>query len=455
MAERWLPRGRVVLHDLIARVRSMALANTDRMRTGRDALFAFLVRCLSATLLYASQVALARWMGTAEYGIYITLWTCVLLIGGLSHLGMNLGIIRLIAVSTAAGDVPRQRGLIDGARLLALVNGTLAALLCAGALRLFGAPAGFGGAATATLMLCCIPVFALSDVQDGIGRGKGWIGTALLPPFILRPLLLLVFMALAWSTNAPMVARTAVVCAVAATATAALLQAVAVSRQARASLGPGPRLYEARKWLASSLPLLAISGCEILLQNTDVLVLSQAASPAGVAVYFAAGKTMSLILFIHYAVGSAFASRFASLKATSDETGLRAAVREAVRWTFWPSLAAAVLILALGRPLLSLFGPAFEAGFPIMAILVFGYLARAAMGPSEFLLNMLGEQRRSALVLMVAAALDIALNLILVPRFGTTGAAISTATALVSAAVMNAAVARRRLGLRVAIWHHL
>lgn len=455
VAARRLSWGRFALRDLTASLRSLIDADSDRSRTGRDALFAFLVRCVSAALLYASQVALARWMGSAEYGIYITLWTCVLLIGGLSHLGMNLGIIRLVATRRAAADLPRLRGLVDGARLLALVNGALAALLCALALWLFGAPARFGGAANAALMVCAIPFFALSDVQDGIGRGNGWIGTALVPPYVLRPLLLLVFMALAWSAAAPMVAHTAAVCAVAAAAVAALLQAAAVSRQARASLGPGPRIFEPRAWLASSLPLLAISGCEILLQNTDVLVLAQATSPASVAVYFAAGKTMSLIMFIHYAVGSAFASRFASLKALGDEAGLHAAVREAVRWTFWPSLAAAILILALGRPLLQLFGPGFVAGYPVMAILVFGFLARSAMGPSEFLLNMLGEQRRSAAVLIFAAVLDILLNLTLVPLYGTTGAALSTATALVSAALLNAYTARRHLGLRVAIWHHL
>ena len=387
-AARRLPWGWSAPRDLIAGLRSFYRSESDRTRTGRDAVFAFLVRCLSAALLYASQVALARWMGSVEYGIYITLWTCVLLVGGLSHLGLNLGIIRLVAVSRAAGDAARLRGLIDGARLPALLNGTLAALLCAGALWLFGAPSGFGGAATATLMLCSVPFFALSDVQDGIGRGNNWIGTALLPPYVLRPTLLLVFMALAWSVAAPMVAHTAVMSAVAAAAVAALIQAVAVNRQVRVRLGSGQRIYEPRVWLASSLPLLAISGCEILLMNTDVLVLSQATVPASVAVYFAAGKTMSLIMFIHYAVGSAFASRFASLKALGDEAGLHAAVREAVRWTFWPSLAAAILILALGRPLLSLFGPGFVAGYPVMAILVFGFLARASMGPSEFLLNM-------------------------------------------------------------------
>ena len=41
------------------------------------------------------------------------------------------------------------------------------------------------------LALACVPLCALSDVQDGIGRGRGWMMVGLMPPYILRPLLLL------------------------------------------------------------------------------------------------------------------------------------------------------------------------------------------------------------------------------------------------------------------------
>ena len=207
--------------------------------------------------------------------------------------------------------------------------------------------------------------------------------------------------------------------------------------------------------MASSVPLLAISGCEILLQNTDIVVLSRFMTPTDVAIYFAAGKTMSLIMFVHYAVGSAMANRFASYKALGDDAGLRLCVRDAVNWTFWPSLAVAVVILALGKPLLSLFGAQFVHGYPVMAILVAGFLARSAMGPAEFLLNMQGEQKLCAAVMLFAAALNIGANIILVPRFGITGAASATAAALMTAAFLNAAVARWRLGVNVAIWSNL
>jgi hypothetical protein len=43
---------------------------------------------------------------------------------------------------------------------------------------------------------------------------------------------------------------------------------------------------------------------------------------------------MALIMFVHYAVGSAVANRFAALNARGDREALNAFVRDAVNWTF-------------------------------------------------------------------------------------------------------------------------
>jgi O-antigen/teichoic acid export membrane protein len=149
------------------------------------------------------------------------------------------------------------------------------------------------------------------------------------------------------------------------------------------------------------------------------------------------------------------ANRFSALRAMGDDAGLRALVRDAVHWTFWPSLIGALAILALGKPLLWLFNPRFTDAYPVMLVLAAGFLVRAAMGPAEFVLNMLGEQTRCALVLVGSAVLDVALCVALIPAFGMTGAAAATSIALAVAALMNYLVARRRLKLEISIWGSL
>ncbi len=56
----------------------------------------FLIRVASAVLAFGSQVLLARWMGSFEFGIYVYVWTWVLLLGQLIDLGLGTAAQRFI-----------------------------------------------------------------------------------------------------------------------------------------------------------------------------------------------------------------------------------------------------------------------------------------------------------------------------------------------------------------------
>lgn len=448
---------------LMARLRATLSALLDRndgpggddSKVRRDAVTAFAIRLMSAALLYLSQIVLARWMGDFEYGIYVFVWTWVLVLGGLSNLGMSTVMIRRLPEYRERGKDDLARGLLRYGRVMILAASTATALLGLAGLWFFGHRLSSYYILPAYLALICVPMVTLTDVQDGIGRGRGWMLEGLMPPYVLRPLLILIAMTAAHELGWPMAATTAAGAAIVATWATAMVQTVLLQRRIRDDLPKGATARPPDLWLKTSLPLLAITGGELLLQNTDVLIVAHYLTPSDAGIYFAAAKTMALVMFVHYAVGSAVANRLSALNARGDTGALKAAIRDAVRWTFWPSLAAAIAILALGYPLLMLFGPQFTAGYPVMFILVLGFLGRAATGPSEFILNMLGQQKACAAVIVSMALLNIMLNIVLVPRLGIMGAAIAGATALVTGALLNTVVARRRLGLRIAIWNHL
>ena len=135
-----------------------------------------------------------------------------------------------------------------------------------------------------------------------------------------------------------------------------------------------------------------------------------------------------------------------------DRAALAALAASTVRWTFWPSLLAIALILALGKPILWLFGPSFDDGYPLMFILAIALVARAAVGPAERVLNMLGEQRRCALVYAAMFALNLGGCLAVAGPYGGMGVAIVIATALVVESALLFLIAKRRLGLHMLIW---
>lgn len=418
----------------------------------RAAVLAFSVRVLSAAILYVSQIVLARWMGSFEYGLYVFVWTWVLVLGGLASGGLGTAAMRLVPEYRERSEFARLRGLLCYGRLAAMAAATVIALIALAALHVFGERIPAPYVLPAYLALACLPMIALGEMHDGIGRGGGWLSEALLPPYVLRPLLVLLAMAAAHAAGFRISAETAMAAAVIATWITALVQLLLMQRRIARELPPGGREFAPAEWTRTSLPLLAVTGAELLIQNTDLLVIGKHLSPEEAAIYFAAAKTMALVVFVHYAVGSAAAKRFATLHARGDGGALAAFARDSVRWTFWPSFAATLVLLALGKPLLGLFGPQFVDGYPVMLVLAAGFLGRAAMGPSEFLLNMAGEQRLCAFIVAAAAALNLLLQLLLVPSFGAIGAAVATSAVLIGIALTNATVARRRLGLEIAIW---
>jgi O-antigen/teichoic acid export membrane protein len=189
-----------------------------------------------------------------------------------------------------------------------------------------------------------------------------------------------------------------------------------------------------------------------LLTYTDVLVLQYFRPPDEVSVYYAAAKTLALVSFIYYSVAATAAHRFSSYHVAGDRAALSAFIAQSINWTFWPSLAATALLLTFGRTVLGLFGAQFADGYHLMFIMAAGLLARAAIGPIERLLNMLGEQRLCAVVYAAAFTANVMLCVILIPPLGSAGAAIATASALMVESALLFLVTRSRLGFHVFIW---
>ena len=152
-----------------------------------------------------------------------------------------------------------------------------------------------------------------------------------------------------------------------------------------------------------SLPIFLVESFFFLLTNADVLMVGFYMEPDDVAVYFATVKTLALVHFVYFAVKAGVAQRYAAFTHGEPEK-LAVFARETVSWTFWPSLFMALVVLALGKPMLMLFGPGFDAGYPLLFLLVVGVVARAAVGPCESLLTMTGNQNICALVYALTLA---------------------------------------------------
>ena len=203
---------------------------------------------------------------------------------------------------------------------------------------------------------------------------------------------------------------------------------------------------------STALPILMAEGFYLLLTHADLLMLQQFRSPEDVAVYYAAVKTLALVAFIYFSIAATTAHRVAAYHAAGDREGLATFMRKAIALTFWPSLVATVVLLAFGKPILSLFGAQFTEGYHLMFILAVGLLARAAIGPMERFLNVIGKQGVSALIYGGAFAINIVLCVVLIPPFGAAGAAIAISTALIVETIALVVLLKRQMGLNIFVW---
>ena len=414
-------------------------------RAGLSALFSFGVRIASALIIFLSQVLMARWLGAHDFGIYTFVWVVVNVSGTLATIGLSVSAVRFLNEYLEHHQPGLARGFLRFGRLTALVMGTLVA---AGGIWVLHAVPGVidpDFRLPLAVGLLALPAFALTDFHDGTGRARSWFSLAFLPPYILRPLLLLTVVGLGVWVLGRRDATLAAVALVVATWMTAGVQYVLQERRFRRELaGVEPRLRPV-DWLRVSLPLLVLDGFTLMMLNLDVLLLKLFVEPSDLAVYFAAGRVISFVAFIHFAVTAVAMPRFATAYARRDIAEAGQLLRRFRLWTFAPSLLASAVFLALGPFILALFGPRFPAGWPVMAALAVGHLARALAGPAEALLSVSNRHAYLATVTGVTAALNVALNLWLIPRFGILGAGIATAAAFVFQSAVLWLASRRLL----------
>lgn len=435
----------------IARIKAILSEKSDSRLAQLFAGKVFAMRVVNAVLALVTQVLLARWMGAFEFGIYIYVWTWVLMIGALSDLGLSTAARRFIPEYTEFKSFDRLRGFLSGSRWLSFAIAT--AIGAVGAIGVTVLAPYLDHYAIIPLYLACtiIPIYGLVQTQAGIAQSYDWPNLALMPFYIIRQLALTVMMGAAYLFGAPTDAVTAMLVAIVTTWAVTVGQMFVLNRRLKAKVPAGPKTYEPKVWLATSLPIFVVEGFYLLLTYVDILAIEHFRSPDEVAVYYASARLLAIVAFVYFAIAGATTHKFTEYHVSGNKERLASFFAETIKWTFWPSLLVCAMILAFGRPLLALFGENFTSGYDVMFILAVGMLARAAVGPAERLLNMLGERKQCAAIYAAAFAINLVLCILLIPHIGIEGAGVATSTALVIESLLLYRVAKRRLGFHVFI----
>lgn len=413
----------------------------------RGAAFVMGIRVAGAAIALLSQVLLARWMGAFEYGIFSYVWVWVIVLGIVVPMGFGTSVLRFIPEYRTKERWARLAGFIRTSFGVVLAVSCLAA--AAGLLLLWAMRGHIDSYYVFPLAvgLLCVPAFAVTDWQEGTARAFGWVNLAYIPPYIIRPLLIVASAGGILYFTGGATGLQVALGALAASAVTMIGQRIYFMFRVARTVPSAKPVYHARFWIAASAPLVLVEGLYLLMTNTDIVLLGYFADPDDVGIYFAATRIANLMAFIFFSLNALAVPKFAELHGAGKHAELQRFVRGVIHAMFWPTVAAGVFLLAAGDFILGLFGEGFEAGYPMLVLLMLGFLARAATGPTEYLLNMTGNQNIVALIYGLAAAGNIGLNLLMIPSWGAIGAAAATAISVLISTFCLAVAVRRRLGI--------
>lgn len=406
---------------------------------------AFLTSTAGLVVSYLTNIYLTRLLGAAEFGLYgIALsWAALLLVP--ASLGHDRFVMRMLPTYRAERRWDLFRGVLRQSWWFTVLAGAVIGAIGAVVAR-FVSPS-----AALLLGFALVLPMGIMNLQSSLLRVQNRIFLAVAPNNLLRFVLLVAAVYLLVRLGLPASASTVLLALLGVVVAMVAVQGWVLQRNWRPevlSTAPG---YRTREWLAISLPLLLSSSALVLLKRTDVIMLGMLAPPAEVGIYFAAARVAALAAFAQTAVNAIASPLVSSVYAGGDRKRLQRLATGIVQLSFWPSLLGALLLIGFAEPILGLFGPEFVGARWPLTLLVIGYLMNSGAGAVGILLNMTGHQNATARVFTVAVVVNIALNLLTIPRFGIVGAAFSTALTMASWNVWLSVMVRRRLGLHTSV----
>lgn len=400
-------------------------------------------------------ILLARIMGPVQLGIYSFTLALVTLFQIVPAYGLDGVVIRYSAQYGTQKSWDLLRGLWQIAFIASIGYGLLSVgamfgIISLGWLNVAAAYSPRTLEFAAILMLCMPTLTYLSASLRAINPGVlGQLPQFTIQPGIFLVLVLIVTYAMRHAMNAPEAMCTQGLAAAAAVAVAAGW----LRRHQPNSLRDARPRRELGRWINSATSFWLLGGLELINTQADLLMLGTFGTANETGLYRVAANGANLLALSAAAINAYIGPKIPGMYTRQDFGRLQRILKLCARGAFALSLLGACVFWLWGRNLLTLvFGAAYLGAFWPLAILCFGQLSSLGSGFGGLLLSMTGHEREAAVIAGGAAVCNIALNVMLIPRFGATGTAVATAVSIFIWRGMLSFVVRKRTGLNISIF---
>jgi len=385
-------------------------------------------RIFNAAIRYFYVFLLARFLGAELMGIFFLGIIIVEISGVFSRLGLETGVIKYVSIFLSQSDDQRTKGIIKSALLLSVMTSIIIAIVlfsCAEFIAndIFKKP---GLNLILKILSVSLPfssaMFILLSATQGFHTLKYKVYVEFLTNPALNIFLLILIFAIGFSLEGA-----------ALTFVFAFFFCSFLSFYFLKVLFPGitssklKTIFETKKLIKFSSPLILINLLSLLMMWTDILMLGYFKSGADVGIYNTVVKTAFFINFIIMSFTSIFAPRISELYFNKQKKELEALFKTVTRWIFGMSIPLFIIIVIFAKNILSLFGEQFISGSTSLVILAVAHLANASVGAVRYVLMMSENEKIVMYNTVIFSILNILLNMILIPKYGINGAALATA----------------------------
>jgi len=307
------------------------------------------------------------------------------------------------------------------------------------------------GSATALRILACFfPAVNLTTVMcDGL---RAWTVRAVVMIYnflqpIARIVILAAFLVLGLTLKLATIAY-AVPTAIAFAAAAILLGAKLHSTPTK--LGEPVASYST---IASGFWRFSILGAfglviQSLIASLDLLLVGAFLSAGLAAAYGVASRYILYGTFALQAIIASVSPQMSRLMDAREYRSAKLVYKSATWWTIaaaWPPL----LVLAVFAPLFqSLFGHGYVVAATALTIIALSMLANTGTGPNGALLQMAGRSGVILGIWAIGLAINIGLNVWLIPRMGLVGAAIAWTASIIFITIVTSTILWRSFGFQ-------
>lgn len=410
------------------------------------------VNIVGLVLAFALNVTLARILGSRGLGQYAFVFSVVTFLLPLAVLGLPQFLTREVSATAATGRWDVVRGLMVRPRQIVTLAVLGISLIWLGAVVVLdlGSPGR-----TEIYIFGCATLFCIAQdsVTSSQMKGLGEVAQSSIAHAVVRPGLFTAFLLLASILFAGIDAATAMLLHALASALAASVGFVLLLSLLRKRVDRVRATYHSREWLRGSFPFLLLEGLRVAGPQIPIIALGLLQPVEEVGWLRVALSLSALTPFVHGIMATVAQPEFARLHAVGDNAGLQDLTTRIIRVAVAATVPIVVVFVAAGGPLLrALYGDDYAASYVPLVVLVFAELVSVIFGPVEVLLAMTHNERFALQALGLSGVMAIVMSLILIPSFGAVGAALASATALITWNAVMAFRVSTSLRLSVISW---